>query len=234
MKNQYFGDRNDYFKYDLAIFLSEQLTGIKRFTFIPMLTANDGGGDGGLIDYSQGAGRPDLYKFLKDRLKKKQRKILHLQEYFKTNGLQFRYCPHGDSLDREFTNKDRDAYFRGIPNRDLKKAVILLDPDNGLEVKSATDRTWHKYIKFEEVKDLYHRMDESSILTLYQHLPHAHRRTFLYGTHGKLQRLLKCPLPYSVSDGTIAFILITKDKDCQKELREALADYMRMNLQLYD
>jgi len=234
MKNQYFGDRNDYFKYDLAIFLAEQLSGIKRFTFIPMLTANDRGGDGGLTKYRRGAGRPDLYKFLKDKLKKRQRKVSHLQEYFSSNNLQFRYCPHGDSLDKEFTNKDREAYFRSIPNRNLKKAVILLDPDNGLEVKSATTRTWHKYIKIEEVNDLYHRMDESSILTLYQHLPHAHRRTFLYGTHGKLQELLKCPLPYSVSDGMIAFILIAKDKRQQKELREALADYMRMSLQLYD
>jgi hypothetical protein len=129
-----------------------------------MLTANDRGGNGGLIKYRQGAGPPDLYEFLKDKLKKRHRKISYLREYFSSNGLQFRYCPHGDSLDREFTNKDRDAYFRSIPNRDLKEAVILLDPDNGLEVKSATDRTWHKYIKFEEVKDLYHRMDESTIL----------------------------------------------------------------------
>ena len=234
MKDQYFGDRNDYFKYDLAIFLSEQLTGIKRFTFIPMLTANDGGGDGELIGYRQGAGRPDLYKFLKDRLKKKQRKILHLRQYFKTNGLQFKYCPHGDSLDGEFTNKDRDAYFRSIPTGDLQKAVILLDPDNGVEVKSATDRTLHKYVKFEEVNDLFHRMDESYVLTIYQHLPHSHRRTFLYSLHGKLQELLKCPLPYSVSDGMIAFILLTKGKKRQKELRETLADYLRMSLQLYD
>lgn len=234
MKDQYFGDRNDYFKYDLVIFFAEQLIGIKRFTFIPMLTANDGGGDGGITKYRQGAGRPDLYRFLQEKVRKGQRRISYLREYFSSNGLQFRYCPHGDSLDREFTNEDRDAYFRSVPNRDLKKAVILLDPDNGVEVKSATDRTWQKYVKFAEVKDLYHRMDKSSILSLYQHLPHSHRRTFLYSLHGRLKELLKYPLPYSVSDSMIAFILIAKDKKRQKELREALADYMRTNLQLYD
>jgi len=91
VKDQYFGDRNDYFKYDLAISFFEQLTDIKHFTFIPMLTANDGGGDGGLIDYRQGAGRPDLYQFLRDKLKKRPRQVLHLREYFKDR-FPFEYC----------------------------------------------------------------------------------------------------------------------------------------------
>jgi hypothetical protein len=36
MKNQYFGDHNDFFKYDLLIFLAEaeQLAGIQRLSVI--------------------------------------------------------------------------------------------------------------------------------------------------------------------------------------------------------
>jgi len=234
VKNQYFGDRNDYFKYDLAIFLSEQLTGIKRFTFIPMLTANDGGGDGGLIDYRQGAGRPDLYQFLKDKLKKRQRKVSHLQEYFKTNGLQFRYCPHGDTLDKEFTNNGREGYFKEIKQGHLRNALVLLDPDNGLEVKSAGPKTLHKYVKYNEAKLIYDRMDEKSVLLIYQHLPFLPRPMFIYSLIAKLQEELKSPIPLSVSDGRVAFILIAKTKDRQQELKDVVRDYLRLNLTLYD
>jgi len=234
VKDQYFGDRNDYFKYDLSIFLAEQLSGIKRFTFIPMLTANDGGDDGGLVDYRQGAGRPDLYKFLKDRLKKKQRKVSHLQEYFDSSHFQFKYCPYGDTLDKEFTNDGREDYFKSVKKAHLRNAMILLDSDNGIKPKSPQRRDLNKYITLEEVESVYKRMDEASIMVLYQHLPRVHRKAFLYSTATKLKDLLRCPLPYSVSDGMIAFILIIRNKKRQKELREALADYMRMNLQLYD
>ena len=74
-----------------------------------MLTANDGGRDGRLTKYRQGAGRPDLYKFLKDKLKKRQRKVSYLQEYFDNNHFQFKYCPYGDTLDKEFINDGREG-----------------------------------------------------------------------------------------------------------------------------
>jgi len=41
MKNQYFGDRNDFFKYDLVLNLIEKIVNLKCFTFIPMLTEDD-------------------------------------------------------------------------------------------------------------------------------------------------------------------------------------------------
>jgi len=38
MKNQYFGDINDFFKYDLVLSLIEKIENFKCFTLIPMLT----------------------------------------------------------------------------------------------------------------------------------------------------------------------------------------------------
>jgi hypothetical protein len=55
VKNQCFGDRNDYFKYDLLIFLAEQLV-TKRLSVVWMLTPNDGSQDGGKVAYPWGAG----------------------------------------------------------------------------------------------------------------------------------------------------------------------------------
>jgi hypothetical protein len=41
MKNQYFGDIRDLFKYDMVVWLIRQISSLENFTFIPMLTEND-------------------------------------------------------------------------------------------------------------------------------------------------------------------------------------------------
>ena len=68
MKNQYFGDRNDFFKYDLVLSLMEKIENLKCFTFIPMLTEDDSSRDGKLIIYD-GKWRKELDDFLKDCIK---------------------------------------------------------------------------------------------------------------------------------------------------------------------
>ena len=55
MKNQYFGDIKDLFKYDLGEFLINEIPELERFTFIPMLTPDDKGPDGNKLNYD---GRP--------------------------------------------------------------------------------------------------------------------------------------------------------------------------------
>ena len=59
VKNQYFGDRNDFFKYDLLIFLAEHLAA-KKLSIVWMRTEDDGSQDGGKINYERGAGDKGL------------------------------------------------------------------------------------------------------------------------------------------------------------------------------
>ena len=99
---------------------------------------------------------------------------------------------------------------------------------------SATQKTLAKFVLWSEVEDVYHRMDDHSVLALYQHLPRVHRKTHIYSTHAKLQELLKGPLPVSVSDNTIAFILIAKTRSRQKLLIELSGTYLKANFELYD
>jgi len=47
MKNQYFGDNRDLFKYDLIIEILTKGEFIRHFTFIPMLTEDDDTKHGG-------------------------------------------------------------------------------------------------------------------------------------------------------------------------------------------
>lgn len=60
-----------------------------------------------------------------------------MRDYFNQQELQFEYCPYGDTLRVEFMHASRDEYFQGIEDDTLQSAVILVDPDNGLEVKTS-------------------------------------------------------------------------------------------------
>ena len=222
MKNQYFGDRNDYFKFDLCIFLVENLPKIEKFTFIPMLTADDGGRDGLKVSYPMGVGRESIYKFLQKCLVENRRGVTQLRSSFENQKLSFEYCPYGDSRDLEFTHSNQDQYFEEIPDSTLQSAVILVDPDNGLEVKSSRPGDFHKFIKYSEMKQLYQRMDSDSVLVLYQHFRHSDHKTFIYHLHFRLQEELGCPLPVTVADSQIALILVCKSETAAGKSKEGV------------
>ena len=84
----------------------------------------------------------------------------------------------------------------------------MVDPDNGLDVKSSRAANFHKFIKFAEARDLYERMDASSVLIIYQHFPFIERREFLDGLHVRIQEKLKCPAPVTVFSSNIALVML--------------------------
>jgi len=141
---------------------------------------------------------------------------------------------YGDTLEKEFTHDGREVYFQNIPPVFLRNALVLLDADNGLAPRTAGPRNFHKYVKFEEVKSVYDRMNSKSILVLYQHHRRQHHKSYIYSIHMKLQELLRCRLPVSISSDSTVFILITKNKERKQELWVSLADYLRLNLTLFD
>ena len=67
MKNQYFGDRRDLFKYDLLLDVVES-HGANRLTFVPMLTPNDDSGEGRLTQSDSRGRRVAVFEFLKGSL----------------------------------------------------------------------------------------------------------------------------------------------------------------------
>ena len=82
-------------------------------------------------------------------------------------------------------------------------------------------------------------MGETSVLVIYQHLPRVHRKRLLYGIADRLiehlqGEKLKCPMPVSISDNQIAFIILAKDSERQAAVREAVNEYTRSHLEVYD
>jgi hypothetical protein len=232
MKNQYFGDRNDYFKYDLLIFLAEQLAGIKKLSIIWMLTKDDASGDGAKTKYSKGPGDRKLFRFLRESLDGGVRDVVRMNGYFKEAGHEFDYFGYG--AEKLLLHRDRANYFEQIPSENFVDAVVFLDPDNGLEVKSATERNLPKYVKYEEVKSIYDKMSSDSCLVIYQHLPRIDRKYFLYNLYRDLKEYLKCPVPLNINDNQVAFLILTKEKQRRGKVRKLLREYIRSNLQIID
>ncbi len=161
MKNQYFADRRDLLKYDLWLNVAERLPGVEQLTLIPMLTPDDDTGEGSLVGYSVGAARPELYQFLRHCLQNGVRSIMELREC----GVwaPFRYTPYKD--DEFFTDASRESYFGSIPRSALMNAVVLIDPDVGLETGDDSymrRRGVEKYLRYRDLAEVLTRCSPSS------------------------------------------------------------------------
>ncbi len=204
MKNQYFGDVNDFLKYDLVLTLVEKLDNTKAFTFIPMLTPNDDSGDGGLIKYDGGR-RRDLERFLKRCIRDMYRNILNLRFFMASQDIEYR--PYRDA--EYFRHEDREEYFDSIDPEMLKGSVVLIDPDNGLEVKSMRKRNGHKYLRYGELRRIYDGIDDDSLVLVYQHIPRVKREKY-FSAIAKRIRDATGAYPLCLSDNRIVFFILAK------------------------
>ncbi|MDZ4230775.1 MAG: hypothetical protein U1B77_03035, partial [Dehalococcoidales bacterium] len=163
MKNQYFGDNKDLFKYDLVCYLIRR--GLAdRFTFIPMLTMNDNTGQGKDRVRSKakaGSENSCLVTFLDRFADRNKRDVKKLRGFLKKYGIE------AEIFGDYFHHEERERYFQDVSKKLPPKSLIFVDPDVGLQVK----RTRDKHIKYCELNNLFERMDKSSILMLYQHFP---------------------------------------------------------------
>jgi hypothetical protein len=196
-----------------------------------MLTMNDSSGQGGKTNYAQAGGNHTLYMFLQECINGQRRSVAQLRAFFGQCNLRFEYCPYSDEL--YFKHDERGSYFAGIPNGYLDHAVVLADPDNGLEIKTMRPSTGHRYITYDEVKDVYLRMSESSIFVIFQYFPHIQRQPYLRRRFQELHSVLQCPSPIAVSDNEIAFILLAKSNESRKRVvLQLLKDYTPRNEKL--
>lgn len=226
MKNQYFGDIRDLFKYDLIGWLMREIGSLENLTFIPMLTKYDPKGkDGNKRDFNKARSghRPGT---------ENERLVEFLQEYKKTpadrrdlrqiRAYLTKVFIHKVQGDEYFTKSTRDEYFRRIPEDRLHKALVFVDPDIGLEPEKS--KPTEKHLKYLEVEDLYRRMDEDSILMIYQHFPRQPHGKYLCTRSNELKEKMG-NLPMYISDGEIIFFFLTKDDQLGNKLKRAIDGY---------
>ncbi len=224
MKNQYFGDRNDFFKYDLVLELIERSEFLNTFTFIPMLTENDETNDGKYIyyDYSR---RPDLGRFLRKCIVHSNRSIQNLKSYMKEANIN--YIPYRESF--YFNNISRNEYFGNIDPEILTNAAILVDPDNGFEVKSMQNKNSSRYIKYSEARMIYNKMSYNSVLVIYQHIPRVNREEYFNKINSDINKTLYNPFIMCLSNNVVAFFIISKSLTLAQETWSTIRKYASQN-----
>ena len=224
MKNQYFGDVRDLFKYDLVLELLCK-TDLERFAFIPMLTGDDDTGHGNRTDHARaraGTDNKDLIGHLEYCVSTGRRDvqetsgIFELPKYGRFDHFIYPY---------RFRDETRFQYFQGIPLAPLQDAVVVLDPDNGLWVRSARP-AGEKYLRYDEAKHVFDAMGDRSVLLIFQYIPRVGRFHFFTD----ISRLLKewvngARLLQWISDNQVVFFVLTKDNERFKEVRKVLEDY---------
>jgi hypothetical protein len=164
MKNQYFGDKRDYFKYDVLERLAADMPDVQQLTCVWMLTPPDTTGQG-RVPFVADAELPELTAFFRSRLDSGDRdrtRVGEMRAYFE--GRPFRFFSYRD--DREdFGLSTRAEYFASIPDEALRRSVVFFDPDNGMEPGSGNE----KHLRFGELAGVQARMDEASVAVVFQY-----------------------------------------------------------------
>ena len=218
MKNQYFGDTRDLFKYDLVLRILGCVPALRSFTFIPMLTADDRSSDGSRTDHRRaraaGSQNTSLVRYLEGCIRDGRRDIREILPFFRDRGITVHL--HGEG----FTHQERAGYFRSIPDPWFRDALVLLDPDVGLEVARPTG----KHLLFAEIRDLLGRMTGSSVLMVFQYFPRVNRAAYLENRTGELGKIIP-GTPLVLSDNQVAFFFLVKELETGKVVQDILAGY---------
>src|SRR5690242_2319770 len=173
MKNQYFGDVNDYLKYGLLRCLSN--VGL-TIGVCWMLTQDDGRSDGRKITYLANADTwrshdPALFDALSEAIAAKARHIRQAERRrFLGRAVFFSHVVPDDQPRREKWLPKALTKFRNVD-------LLFFDPDNGIEVQSKPkgSRGSNKYLYWNEIQEAWG--DKKSLL-IFQHFPRSNHRLF--------------------------------------------------------
>jgi len=176
MKNQYFGDINDYRKYGLL----RTINRVADFRMLVawMLTPNDGSTDGEFTKYLTEPKKwsqydPSLYSGLSDLLNSNdERSVSHIERTKLLGNSVFFSEQVPDK------GKDRVSWFTDLSKKSQDCHFVFLDPDNGLEVKSKPYGKQYssKYLFRREIESLW---NSGKSLLIYQHFIRKKRINFI-------------------------------------------------------
>jgi hypothetical protein len=226
MKNQYFGDRRDFFKYDLLLDLVES-QGSRRLTFVPMLTPNDGTPEGELTRYDCAGRRNLLYELLRTAVASNKRDIKLLREIMPRFGVEF--TPYCD--DSYFERHSRSQYFDSVPSDWLANSVIFFDPDIGFQTGRHSymrRKGLEKYLMYSELAGICARVSDDSVVVVYQHLQRNAAR-HAGDIERRLVDLKEHLAPHqgawAVRRGDLAFLIVVRNPSLAGRMRSTIRDH---------
>jgi hypothetical protein len=204
MKNQYFGDKRDYFKYGLLEALTLGIPGLEQLTCLWMLTRPIENNDG-KKPFVAHADDSRLAAFLEACRSREVHDIRAIQGYFQ--GIGCRFFSFRDQPQDYFSRENRSEYFRVVPQEALQRSVVFFDPDNGLEPEGGAGSA---HLRYRELNQVFNRMDIHSVAVVYQHLPRIKGSVFWPAVAGKIRKHLNSPVGF-IAEGDLAFYVSPRD-----------------------
>ena len=209
MKNQYFGDVNDYKKYSLLRLLGNE--GRLATTVCWALTPDDGRTDGSKVGY---LGRPEEWRSFDpvvfDHLRTSvvesgDRRVAVIEKQGVLSNCWF----FSDLLPADSEN--RDVFFARLRDFARGTDLVFLDPDNGLGVASAPrgSRNSSKYVYPDEISQTF---GQGHSILVYQHFPRTPRGPYLASWVEQFVGLSKLRKVVSFSTSHVAFLLLPQPR----------------------
>ena len=216
MKNQYFGDVNDYRKYGMLRVLTS-------VTQLPvgvcwLLTPDDGRTDGEFRSYLERplqwrAYDPPLYDHLAKLLSPTVgRSVENARNWDLIPGASY----HEPVLADDATSRRR--YFDRALGALDSYPLVFFDPDNGIEVPSRPygARGSAKYVYWQELEMAY---AAGHSLVIYQHFARVSRQAFIAGLAAQFAERLSAPLVDSFSTPHVVFFLVARPEHAARFTR---------------
>ena len=204
MKNQYFGDINDYRKYGI-------LRALLRYTDIKllvawMLTTDDGRTDGKFIEYLSQPERwghhdPDLYEFLQTSLTgRTARSVSQIEPSGMLGPTRFFSKLVPDSLN------ERRRWSNDLVDQASQFDLVFLDPDNGIEVKSKPmgRKDSSKFAYWSEIEATW---ATGASMLIYQHFPRVKRDVFVLNLVSEIRTRLGAGFVRPLVTPNVVFLL---------------------------
>jgi hypothetical protein len=210
VKNQYFGDVNDYKKYGLLRRLSR--SGTSEIAVCWNLTEDDARSDGSRIQYLNNPERwrsfePAIFDFVRNQvIDKGIRSVDALSGSQVLPGCRFFADPLPDDL------TGRDSYFKKFFRFAKDSDIVFFDPDNGLGI-TAVQRGKPKSSKYVYPCEIERAWNSGHSVLFYQHFPRRPRSAFL----GRLVETLHCldglDAVFFFVTSHVVFVLLPRQSD---------------------
>jgi hypothetical protein len=209
MKDQYFGDVNDFRKYGLL----RRLCGPAKLKLgvCWMLTMSDGTGDGEFRKYLREAKKyrrcdPELFDWLDAEVKELDDRRV---ERIENSGLLANAEFFSQELPEDFDK--RKTYFDACADKFRGCDIVFFDPDNGIEVKSIAKGKpcSEKYVYWDELRAAFKH--GASVLA-YQHFRREPRDKFIDDAAQAMGGNLKALRVFSFRTPHVVFLLAAQPR----------------------
>lgn len=202
MKNQYFGDINDYWKYGLLRDLAA--TGLS-VGVCWLLTPDDDGGHGEQRAYVRKPERwesadPPLFDLLRRVNAPDARRDVRLAD-------EHAFIPRARYFHDLLTRERRADYFKKGLEALQPCDAVFFDPDNGVEI-ATVGRGRHESVKYVFWDELASAYGKGHSLVVYQHIRQVSRSARTMAIAARLKKDLQAPRIDIVGPSRVAFIVV--------------------------